>query len=141
MKTRLSSTLALAAISLLALPVTSGLAAQGKPRYSIYASCANGKPFKAARHCHYDGNTYFRATTVFQSHTGKHPVKACFVVSGRPPLGGGHTCFKLPPTTYKAYPFKITGIRQAFSVTFTWYVNDHGNGFHQVGSASLKVRP
>ncbi len=139
MKTRPSFLLALLDISLLALPAGSGLAAKGKPRYSVYASCANGKPFKAARHCHYDGSTYFRATTVFHSHAGKHPVKACFRVYGPAPLGGGHTCFKLPPTAYKAYPFKITGIRQAFSVKFTWFVNDHG--FHQVGSAFLKVRP
>ncbi|HEY0278750.1 MAG TPA: hypothetical protein VGC32_10840 [Solirubrobacterales bacterium] len=128
-------------ISLLVFPVGTGLAAKGKTRYSVYASCANGKPFKAARHCHYDGSTYFRATTVFHSHAGKHPVKACFRLYGSKPLGGGHTCFKLGPITYKAYPFKITGIRQAFAVKFTWFVNDHGSGFHQVGSAFLKVRP
>jgi hypothetical protein len=141
MKKRLSSLFVVLVIGLVALPSGAGFAAQGKPRYSVYASCANGAPFKAAHHCHYDGGTYFRATTVFHSHTGKHPVKACFRLYGRKPLGGGHTCFKLGPTAYKAYPFKISGIRQAFSVKFTWFVNDHGDGFRQVGSAFLKVRP
>ena len=131
------------AIVLLALPA-SGLAKPdggGKSKYSIFASCSNGKPFKVAKHCSYDGNTYFRGTFVFKSHSGKHPVKSCFRVYGSKPLGGGHACVKLKPLAYKAYPFKITGIRQAFSVKVTWFVNDDGKGFHQVGSSFLKVNP
>lgn len=130
------------ALVLLALPA-SGLAKPdggGKSEYSIFASCANGKPFKAAKHCNYDGS-YFRGTFVFKSHSGKHPVKTCFQIYGRKPLGGGHACVKLKSLAYKAYPFKITGIRQAFSVKVTWYVNDDGKGFHQVGSSFLKVDP
>jgi hypothetical protein len=131
------------ALVLLAVPAA-GLAKPdggGKSKYSTYASCSNGKPFKAAKHCGYDGGAYFRGTFVFKSRSGKHPVKSCFRVYGKKPLGGGHACVKLKPLAYKAYPFKITGIRQAFSVKVTWFVNDDGKGFHQVGSSFLEVDP
>ena len=122
-----------------ALPVGSALGA--KPSYKAFATCANGKPFKAERSCRYDGGSFFRGTFVFKSNTGKHPVKACFRIYGRKPLGGGHACAKLKPLAFKAYPFKITGVRQPFSVKVQWFVNDDGKGFHPVASSFLKVKP
>ena len=97
-------------------------AARGKPDYKAYGSCADGKPFKASHHCRYDGGQRFRATFVFKSNVGKRPLKACFRVYGPKPLGGGHACGKLGSLAYKAYPFKIAGVRQRFSVKVTWFV-------------------
>jgi hypothetical protein len=137
MKSKLGLPVALAALLLAVAPA--GAAA---PKYEAYASCANGKPFKAARHCSYDANRYFRATFVFQSHVGKRPVKACFRIYGAKPLGGGHDCAKLDPLAYKAYPFKITGVRQRFSVKVTWFVKKKpGAGFSRVAASFLKVVP
>jgi hypothetical protein len=115
--------------------------AQAKPkeRFSVYASCDNGKPFKAAKHCHYDKSLLFRGTFVFKSHVGKRPVKSCFRIYGKPPLVGGK-CAKLAPTAYKAYPFKVSGIRQKFAVKVTWFVKEKGK-WKQVGASFLKVRP
>jgi hypothetical protein len=132
--------LVLPVLALVALLVPAG-AAQAKPKqkFSVYASCANGKPYKAARHCHYDKSLLFRGTFVFKSHVGKRPVKSCFRIYGKPPLVGGK-CQKLPPTAYKAYPFKVSGIRQKFSVKVTWFVKEKGK-WKQVGASFLKVRP
>jgi hypothetical protein len=128
----------LAALALLAgAPATQA----AKPKFKAYASCSNGKPFKAGKHCRYDGSTYFRGTFVFQSNVGKRPVKTCFRVYGAKPLGGGHACVKLKPLAYKAYPFKITGVRQAFSVKVTWFVKEPGEGFEQVAASFMKVKP
>lgn len=66
-------------------------------------------------------------------------MKSCFRIYGRPPLTGGK-CAKLAPTAYKAYPFKVSGIRQRFSVKVTWFVKQKG-GWHQVGASFMKVRP
>jgi hypothetical protein len=111
-------------------------------KYSIYGSCDNGKPFKASDHCHYDKSQLFRGTFVFESHVGKKPVKTCFRVYGAKPLGGGHACVKLKPLAYKAYPFKITGIRQKFAVKVSWFVKaKKGAGFEEVGSSYMKVTP
>lgn len=47
---------------------------------------------------------------------------------------------KLGPLAYKAYPFKITGIRQKFSVKVTWFVKTKkGAPFKQVGASFIKV--
>lgn len=117
-------------------------AARGKPDYKAYASCADGKPFKASRHCRYDGARHFRATFVFESNVGKRPLKACFRIYGPYPLGGGHACGKLGPLAYKAYPFKIDGVRQRFSVKVTWFVKKQkGAGFSPVASSFMKVKP
>jgi hypothetical protein len=111
-----------------------------KQKYSIFGSCDDGKPFKASRHCQYDKPRSFRATFVFEGHVGKVPVKTCFRIYGAKPLGGGHACVKLGPIAYKAYPFKITGIRQKFSVKVTWFVKSKkGGAFKQVGASFMKV--
>ena len=131
--------LVLPVLVLVALLAPAAAHAKPKLKYSVYASCANSKPFKAARHCHYDKGLLFRGTFVFKSNVGKRPVKSCFRIYGKPPLVGGN-CSKLPPTAYKAYPFKVTGIRQKFAVKITWFVKEKG-GWKQVGASFLKVRP
>jgi hypothetical protein len=148
MKNRASSLvlsiLVLAALAAAALaPATGAAPGKGaKPEFKAFASCANGKPFKPAKHCSYDGNQYLRATFVLQSNVGKRAIKSCFQITGPAPLGGGHACAKLKPTAYKAYPFKITGVREHFSVKVTWYAKTPGKGdFKQVAASSLKVTP
>jgi hypothetical protein len=136
----------LALAALLAPAATAAApAAQAKPakeKYTIFGSCDNGKPYTASGHCHYDKSQLFRGTFVFESHAGKKPVKTCFRIYGAKPLGGGHACVKLKPLAYKAYPFKITGIRQSFAVKVTWFVKaKKGAGFEQVGSSFMKVTP
>ena len=128
----------LAPASLAAARAKHADAKAAKQKYSIFGSCDNGKPFKAARHCSYDKARLFRGTFVFESHVGKVPVKTCFRIYGAKPLGGGHACVKLGPLAYKAYPFKITGIRQKFSVKVTWFVKSKG-AFKQVGASFMKV--
>jgi hypothetical protein len=125
----------LALCALLAPPA----AAHAKPKYSIYGSCDNAKPYKASRHCHYDKSLLFRGTFIFKSHAGKRPVKSCFRIYGKAPLTGGK-CAKLGRIGYKAYPFKVSGIRQKFSVKVTWFVKKKGN-WNQVGASFMKVRP
>jgi hypothetical protein len=132
--------LVLPVLALLALLAPAAASAQAKPKYSVFASCDNGKPFKAAKHCHYDKSLLFRGTFVFKSHVGKKPVKSCFHIYGKAPLTGGK-CQKLAPLAYKAYPFKVSGIRQKFSVKVTWFVKEKGAGWEQVGASFLKVKP
>jgi hypothetical protein len=112
-----------------------------KPDFKAYASCADKKPFKAAHRCGYDAGRYFRAPFVFKSNIGKRGLKACFQAFGPPPVGGGHACAKLGPLAYKAYPFKITGVRQRFSVKVTWFTRQPGKGFQPAASSFRKVRP
>jgi hypothetical protein len=135
--------LALVLLALAAAPAAAGTAApRAKADYQAYGSCAQSKPFKASRHCRYDATRYFRATFVFKSHVGKKPLKACFRAYGPQPLGGGHACAKLGPLAYKAYPFKITGVRQPFSVKVTWFVKKKpGAGFSPVAASFMKVKP
>lgn len=147
MKNRASSLalsiLVLAALAAAALAPAAGAAKEdAKPDFKAFASCANGEPFKPAKHCSYDGNTYFRGTFVLKSNVGKRAIKACFRIYGPAPLGGGHACAKLKPIAFKAYPFKITGVRQHFSVKVTWYAKTPGKGdFEQVAASFLKVTP
>ena len=132
--------LALPVLVLCALILPAATAgAHAKPKYSVYGSCDNGKPYKSSRHCHYDKSLLFRGTFVFESHVGKKPVKSCFRIYGKPPLTGGK-CQKLAPTAYKAYPCKVSGIRQRFAVKVTWFVKQKG-GWKQVGASFMKVRP
>jgi hypothetical protein len=141
---RVLSVLAIAALlapaSLAAAPAHPVPTKAAKKMYSIFGSCDNGKPFKASRHCRYDKSQLFRGTFVFESHAGKVPLKSCFRIYGAKPLGGGHACVKLGPLAYKAYPFKITGIRQKFAVKVTWFVKSKG-AFKQVGASYMKVTP
>jgi hypothetical protein len=118
-----------------------GVGASTKGDYKAYASCNDSKPFKAARRCGYDKPRLFRATFVFESNVGKRVVKACFRVYGAAPLGGGHACAKLKPTAYKAYPFKISGVRQPFSVKVTWFTKVPGSGknFKPVANSFLRA--
>ena len=67
-------------------------------------------------------------------------MKSCFRIYGKPPLRGGK-CQKLAPIAYKAYPFKVSGIRQKFAVKVTWFVKKKGDGCKQVGASFMKVRP
>jgi hypothetical protein len=130
-----------AALAMLVVP-SSGLgAARAKDAYRAYVSCANSKPFKVAKRCGYDGRQYFRATFVFRSNVGKRIVKACFKVFGRAPVGGGHACYNLGSIAYKAYPFKVTGVRQRFSVKVTWFAREPngGGGFKRAASSFLRV--
>lgn len=129
----------LAPASLAVAPATGAAAKPAKQKYSIFGSCDNGKPFKASHHCRYDKARSFRGTFVFKSHVGKVPLKACFRIYGAKPLGGGHACQKLGPLAYKAYPFKITGIRQSFAVKVSWFVKSKGGGFKPVGASYMKV--
>jgi hypothetical protein len=141
MKIKLGLPLVLASLlcALVAAPAGAGAV---KTKYEVYGSCANSKPFKAADHCSYDAGRYFRATFVFKSHVGKRPLKACFRAYGPKPLGGGHACGKLGPLAFKAYPFKISGVRQHFSVKVTWFVKKKpGAGFSPVASSFMKVVP
>jgi hypothetical protein len=113
-----------------------------KPKYTVFGSCDNAKPYKAARHCRYDKGNVFRATFVFESHVGKRPLKSCFRLYGAKPVGGGHACVKLKSLAYKAYPFKVSGVRQKFAVKVTWFVKEKGDDdFTQVGASFMKVRP
>lgn len=142
MKIKLGTFVPLLAILALALAPANPAAAGSKPDYEAYGSCANGKPFKASRNCRYDGGNHFRATFVFRSNVGKRPLKACFRAYGRKPVGGGHACGKLGPLAYKAYAFKIDGVRQRFSVKVTWFVKKKkGAGFSPVASSFMKVKP
>jgi hypothetical protein len=129
----------LAPASLAAAPARQAAAKPAKQKYSIFGSCDDGRPFKASRHCSYDKPRLFRGTFVFESHVGKVPVKTCFRIYGAKPLGGGHACVKLGAIAYKAYPFKITGIRQKFAVKVTWFVKSKGGGFKQAGASYMKV--
>src|ERR1700743_919864 len=133
---RLRLVLPVLALAALLAPAATGAA---KPKYSVSASVANSKPYKAAKHCHYDKSSLFRGTFVFESHVGKKPVKSCFRIYGKPPLTGGK-CQKLAPLAYKAYPFKVSGIRQKFAVKVTWFVKEKGAGGEQVGASFMKVR-
>lgn len=153
MKPGMRNRLVLPVMAIVALLVPSALATAApnaaapkakasKKKYVVFGSCDNAKPYKASSHCHYDKTTLFRGTFVFESHTGKHPVKSCFHLYGAKPVGGGHACAKLAPTAYKAYPFKVSGVRQKFSVKVTWFVKaKKGAGFEQVGSSFMKVSP
>lgn len=141
MKIKLGLPLVLASL-LLVLAVAPAAGAAAKPKYEAFGSCANGKPFEAADHCSYDASRYFRATFVFKSNVGKKAVKACFRIYGAKPLGGGHACAKLDPLAFKAYPFKITGVRQSFSVKVKWFVKKKpGAGFSPVASSFMQVVP
>jgi hypothetical protein len=130
----------------LLVPATAATAAAprhggSKPKYTVYGSCANGKPYRASRHCRYDKRLLFRGTFVFESHVGKKPLKSCFRLYGKAPLQGGK-CQKLKPLSYKAYPFKVSGIRQKFAVKVTWFVKPKkGAAWKQVGASFMKVRP
>jgi hypothetical protein len=142
MKIKLGLFLPVLAILSLALASAGPAAARAKPDYKAYGSCADGKPFKASRQCRYDGGRHFRATFVFKSNVGKQPLKACFRAYGPKPVGGGHACGKLGARAYKAYPFKIDGVRQRFSVKVTWFVKKKpGAGFSPVASSFMKVKP
>jgi hypothetical protein len=146
MRFSISLVTVLASVALLVTPVAAG-AGQGQtpatPDFEAYASCADAKPFQAAHRCGYDRARFFRATFVFRSKVGRRVTKACFQAYGPPPVGGGQACSKLGPLSYKAYPFKIAGVRQQFSVKVTWFVKvpGGGKGFKQVATSSLKVRP
>jgi len=129
--------LSLALVLALAAPAAAG----AKPDFKAFGSCANSKPFKASHSCHYDRGRFFRATFVFKSNVGKRAVKACFRLYGAKPLGGGHACAKLGPLARKVYPFKISGVRQAFSVKVRWYAKQPGQGFEQVASSFMRVKP
>jgi hypothetical protein len=111
--------------------------------YKAYASCDDAEPFHSApaHRCGYDKPRLFRATFVFRSEDGKRALKACFRVYGAAPLGGGHACAKLKPTAYKAYPFKISGVRQPFSVKVTWFTKAPGAGgrFKPVATSFLRA--
>ncbi len=132
----------LALFVLLVLTVAVPASAQAKPKFKAYASCDNAKPFKAAHHCRYDKPLLFRGTMVFESNVGKVPVKACFRLFGPKPVGGGHACVKLGPLAYKAYPLKISGVRQRFSSKIVWYAKvKKGAAFKPVASAFVKVNP
>jgi hypothetical protein len=133
----------LAPTALTAAPATGAKPAH-KPddKYSIFGSCDNAKPYKAARNCRYDKGDVFRATFVFENHSGKRPLKSCFRLYGAKPVGGGHACVKLKSLAYKAYPFKVSGVRQKFAVKVTWFVKEKGDDdFTQVGSSFMKVSP
>lgn len=130
----------LALVALLAPAATAAAPARQKAqKFSVFGSCDNAKPFKASRHCRYDKSLLFRGTFVFKSHVGKRPVKSCFRIYGKPPLTGGK-CAKLGPIAYKAYPFKVSGIRQQFAVKVSWFVKQK-DGWKQVGASFMKVRP
>jgi hypothetical protein len=135
---RLRLKVVLPVLALVALLAPGGAGAHAKPQYSIYGSCDNAKPYKASRLCRYDKSLLFRGTFVFKSRVGKRPVKSCFRIYGKPPLTGGK-CAKLAPTAYKAYPFKVSGIRQKFSVKVTWFVKEKGT-WERVGASFMKVR-
>lgn len=143
---KLSLLAVIASTALLVAPSGVGAASeqpQPKSDFEAYASCASGKPFRAAQRCGYDRARFVRATFVFRSNVGRRVTKACFQTYGPLPIGGGQTCSKLGPLSYKAYPFTIAGVRQAFSVKVTWFVKvpSGGKGFKQVAGSFLKVRP
>jgi hypothetical protein len=148
MRIRLVLPLLAAAALLAPTALAAAPANQAKPahkpddKYTIFGSCDNAKPYKAARHCRYDKANVFRATFVFESHGGKRPLKSCFRLYGAKPVGGGHACVKLKSLAYKAYPFKVSGVRQKFAVKVTWFVKEKGDDdFTQVGSSFMKVNP
>jgi hypothetical protein len=126
------SLIAAMALAIALIASSTGAAAPGRAptqgAYEAYASCNDAAPFHAARRCGYDKPRLFRATFVFKSNVGKRSLKACFRVYGAPPLGGGHACAKLKPSAYKAYPFKISGVRQPFAVKVTWFTKAPGSG-------------
>lgn len=119
-------------------------AGAGKPAYKSYASCRSKPPFKAARRCGYDGPRLFKATDIIRSNVGKRLFKACFRAFGPAPVGGGHACAKVKGArSYKAYPFKLQGVRQRFSVSITWFAKKPGSkqGYSRVAHSFFKARP
>ena len=120
-----------------------GSEAQAKKAFSTHASCSKTAPYKPAHHCRYDKRNFFRGTFVFHSSIGKVRVKACFRILGSGRLSGTGACARVGPLTFKAYPFKITGVRQKFTVRFTWMTKKAGSKkpFKTVAHNYLKVRP
>jgi hypothetical protein len=107
--------------------------------------CSVGDAGKRARATVQGGSREEEGRT-FHDHRrarGIRAPEACFEAFGPPPIGGGHACAKLKPLSYKAYPFKITGARQRFSVQVTWFTKKPGSGkgFKKAASSFLKVRP
>ncbi|HEV7481522.1 MAG TPA: hypothetical protein VGO13_00285 [Solirubrobacterales bacterium] len=133
--------IATAALTAPAAAVAAKAQPGAKGAYRAYASCDDAAPFHAARRCGYDKPRLFRATFVFQSNVGKLALKACFRVYGAAPLGGGHACAKLKPTAHKDYPFKISGVRQPFTVKVTWFTKMPGAGgrFKLAAGSFLRV--
>lgn len=107
-----------------------------------YASCSNSKPFKPAKRCNYDGATKFRGTYVFKSKVGPLDVKTCFRIKGPKPLGGRHSCGNLYSVTSRALPFRSTGVRSTYRVTFTLFAKLAGSDakMAKIASSALKVR-
>lgn len=132
--------LAATASLLLALALTAGPAGAAKPKYKVYASCADKKPFKAAHHCGYDRSNFSRTTFVFKSNVGKRAVKVCQKIYGLP-ISGGKRCAKFPPTAYKVLPYVVSGTNQSFTAVLTWYVKVPGlkKGFKRAVKSSIRV--
>jgi hypothetical protein len=110
--------------------------------FNVWGTCRNGKPFKPpSRHCRYDRAKWFRGTFVMKSFVGKVRMKACFRIFSRPPLGGRHGCGQSRMALkYKAFPFWVRGVRQAFKVRIIWFARTTGK-FGKAAVSWMTVKP
>ena len=114
--------------------------------FNSWGTCANAKPYKPPRRfCTYDRGNWFRGTFILKTRPGnKVMMKACFRIFSRPPLGGRHGCGQSRMALkYKAFPFWVRGVRQAFKVRILWYAKAEGSGgkFTPAGRSWMTVRP
>jgi hypothetical protein len=107
-------------------------------KFTARASCGNHAPYPAATQCRWrSGN--FRATFVFESHTGPHPTKACFTNSGPAPFGGTHGCVSFGRVSYKRYALNLPAqVRASYATRLSWLVSENGH-YRQVASSTLKI--
>jgi hypothetical protein len=113
-----------------------------KPAVTAYASCATGKPFAPAKHCHFDGPEHARATFVFRSNVGKQDVKVCQRITGL--SFHGQQCLKeKKPIAYRPIPFELKGAYKAFKVVVTFYVKAPGSAgpYKKAARVALRVSP
>jgi len=114
--------------------------------FNSWGTCANAKPYKPPRRfCTYDRGNWFRGTFILKTRPGnKVLMKACFRIFSRAPLGGKHGCGQSRMALkYKAFPFWVRGVRQAFKVRIRWYVKAAGadTKFVAAGHSWMTVRP
>lgn len=130
----------IAALAIAAFGASTAPAA--KPDVTAYASCATGKPFAAAKHCHFDRPEHARATFVFRSNVGKQSLKVCQKILGL--SFHGQQCLKeKQPIAYRAIPFELKGAYKSFKVVVTFYVKAPGSGgpYKKAARVALRVSP
>ncbi len=125
------------ALALVFAPVA-GAVHTAAVKFTARASCGDHAPYPAATQCRWRrGN--FRATFVFQSHTGPHLTKACYTNSGPAPFGGSHGCVSFGRLSDKRYALNLPAqVRASYVTRLSWLVSESGH-FRQVASSTLKI--